>query len=320
MDSSIGGYFELEIPVREEYHNTALRLNTGRNAFEYVLRAKRYKKVYLPYYTCDAMLEPITKLNLAYEFYSIDSNFLPIFNYSNVQKNEVFVYNNYFGICDAQTREIAAQCKNLIIDNSQAFYSKTIKGVDTFYSPRKFFGLPDGAYLYTDAFLDNEFEQDISYERCTHLLGRVDTGAERNYKSFVKNDNALKEQPIKIMSELTTKLLKGIDYKNIFIRRKENFNYLHNALKNSNQLKFINIDEIETPMVYPYLISNGNSIKMELIKNKIFIASYWPNVVEWCEKEVFEYKLSADMISIPIDQRYDTENMKYIIEKISEFL
>lgn len=320
MDSSIGGYFELELPVREEYHNTALRLNTGRNAFEYVLRAKRYKKVYLPYYTCDAMLEPITKLNLAYEFYSIDSNFLPIFNYSNVQKNEVFVYNNYFGICDAQTREIAAQCKNLIIDNSQAFYSKTIKGVDTFYSPRKFFGLPDGAYLYTDAFLDNEFEQDISYERCTHLLGRVDTGAERNYKSFVKNDNALKEQPIKIMSELTTKLLKGIDYKNIFIRRKENFNYLHNALKNSNQLKFINIDEIETPMVYPYLISNGNSIKMELIKNKIFIASYWPNVVEWCEKEVFEYKLSADMISIPIDQRYDTENMKYIIEKISEFL
>ncbi|MDD4244390.1 MAG: hypothetical protein PHG08_08805 [Bacilli bacterium] len=320
MDSSIGGYFELELSVREEYHNNALRLNTGRNAFEYVLRAKKYKKVYLPFYTCDAMLEPINKLGIDYEFYHIDQSFRPVFDFSSIRQEDVFVYNNYFGICDEQTREIAAQCKNLIIDNSQAFYSKPIKGVDTFYSPRKFFGLPDGAYLYTDAFLDNEFEQDISYERCMHLLGRVDTGAERNYKSFVKNDNALKEQPIKIMSELTTKLLKGIDYKNIFIRRKENFNYLHNALKNSNQLKFINIDEIETPMVYPYLISNGNSIKMELIKNKIFIASYWPNVVEWCEKEVFEYKLSADMISIPIDQRYDTENMKYIIEKISEFL
>jgi hypothetical protein len=320
MYSSIGGYFELELPVREEYHNNALRLNTGRNAFEYVLRAKKYKKLYLPFYTCDAMLEPINKLGIDYEFYHIDQSFRPVFDFSSIRQEDVFVYNNYFGICDEQTREIAAQCKNLIIDNSQAFYSKPIKGVDTFYSPRKFFGLPDGAYLYTDAFLDNEFEQDISYERCMHLLGRVDTGAERNYNSFVKNDNALKEQPIKIMSELTTKLLKGIDYKNIFIRRKENFNYLHNALKNSNQLKFINIDEIETPMVYPYLISNGNSIKMELIKNKIFIASYWPNVVEWCEKEVFEYKLSADMISIPIDQRYDTENMKYIIEKISEFL
>jgi hypothetical protein len=320
MDSSIGGYFELELPVREEYHNNALRLNTGRNAFEYVLRAKKYKKVYLPFYTCDAMLEPINKLGIDYEFYHIDQSFRPVFDFSSIRQEDVFVYNNYFGICDEQTREIAAQCKNLIIDNSQAFYSKPIKGVDTFYSPRKFFGLPDGAYLYTDAFLDNEFEQDISYERCVHLLGRVDTGAERNYKSFVKNDNALKEQSIKIMSELTTKLLKGIDYKNIFIRRKENFNYLHNTLKNSNEFKFINIDEIESPMVYPYLISNGNSIKMELIKNKIFIASYWPNVVEWCEKEVFEYKLSTDLISIPIDQRYDTEDMKYIEEKISEFL
>lgn len=320
MDSSIGGYFELELPVREEYHNNALRLNTGRNAFEYVLRAKKYKKVYLPFYTCDAMLEPINKLGIDYEFYHIDQSFRPVFDFSSIRQEDVFVYNNYFGICDEQTREIAAQCKNLIIDNSQAFYSKPIKGVDTFYSPRKFFGLPDGAYLYTDAFLDNEFEQDISYERCMHLLGRVDTGAERNYKSFVKNDNALKEQSIKIMSELTTKLLKGIDYKNIFIRRKSNFNYLHNTLKNSNQFKFINIDEIESPMVYPYLITNGNSIKMELIKNKIFIATYWPNVLEWCEKEDFEYKLSTDMISIPIDQRYDTEDMKFIVDKISEYL
>ncbi len=136
---SIGGYFELELSRGEEYHSDAIRLNTGRNAFEYILRAKKFNKVYLPFYTCDVMLEPITKLNLAYEFYSIDSNFLPIFNYSNVQENEVFVYNNYFGICDVQTREVAALCKNLIIDYSQAFYSKPIKGVDTFYSPRKFF-------------------------------------------------------------------------------------------------------------------------------------------------------------------------------------
>lgn len=182
MDSSIGGYFELELPVHEEYHNNAFRLNTGRNAFEYVLRAKGYKKVYLPYYTCDAMLEPITKWNLAYEFYTIDSNFLPIFNYSNVQENEVFVYNNYFGICDEQTKEIAAQCKNLIIDNSQAFYSKPIEGVDTFYSPRKFFGLPDGAYLYTDKLLDYNLEKDISYKRCEHLLGRIDTTAEQHFQ------------------------------------------------------------------------------------------------------------------------------------------
>jgi hypothetical protein len=33
---SIGGYFELELSRGEEYHSDAIRLNTGRNAFEYI--------------------------------------------------------------------------------------------------------------------------------------------------------------------------------------------------------------------------------------------------------------------------------------------
>ena len=74
---AIGGYFELELQRKEEYYKNAIRLNTGRNAFEYILRARGYTKVYLPYYTCDVMLEPINKLNLQYEFYSIDSTFNP---------------------------------------------------------------------------------------------------------------------------------------------------------------------------------------------------------------------------------------------------
>src|SRR5690554_910719 len=140
---SIGGYFELELLLTEEYHKNAIRLNTGRNAFEFILRARNYKKVYLPFYTCDVILEPITKLDLKYEFYRIDLNFYPYFDFNKLGEDEVFVYNNYFDLCDKQTKEIVSLCKNLIVDNSQAFYTKPIKGVDTFYSPRKFFGLPD---------------------------------------------------------------------------------------------------------------------------------------------------------------------------------
>ena len=68
----IGGYFGLELNNSEHYHNDALRLNTARNCFEYVLRARQYKKVYIPYYTCEVMLEPINKLGLQYEFYQIN--------------------------------------------------------------------------------------------------------------------------------------------------------------------------------------------------------------------------------------------------------
>lgn len=312
---SIGGYFELELPHGEEYHKSAIRLNTGRNAFEYVLRAKEYQKVYLPYYTCDVMLEPIQKLKLGYEFYSIDELFQPIFDFTIIKDDEVFVYNNYFGICDNQVNKIAAKCKNLIIDNSQAFYSLPLPSIDTFYSPRKFFGIPDGAYLYTDRLLSDSFDIDISYQRLEHLLGRMDNNAEEFYTVFTKNDEALSNQSIKLMSKLTRKFLSSIDYNTIADIRKQNFHILQSHLQHINQLK-ANLEIGAVPMIYPLLVSDGEQLKKKLIQNKIFVATYWPNVLKWCDENLLENKLTKDIVFLPIDQRYDEVEMKCIIEVI----
>lgn len=312
----IGGYFELELPRGEEYHKNAIRLNTGRNAFEYILRAKEYKKVFLPYYTCDVMLEPIQKLNLSYEFYHIDKSFRPIFNFSRIKTDEVFVFNNYFGVCETQVKDVANNCKNLIIDNSQAFFSQPIPGIDTFYSPRKFFGLPDGAYLYTDTILDDDFEQDISFNRCSHLLGRIENGAEDHYTSFKENSKLLVDQPIKKMSNLTKRLLQGIDYKKIAKQRKENFNYIHKELKDTNELH-PSIRNEEVPMIYPYLTKNGESIKTNLIQNHVFVATYWPNVISWSKTPSYEQYLTENLIPIPIDQRNNISNLKTLIKYLN---
>lgn len=314
----IGGYFELELPRGEEYHKTAIRLNTGRNAFEYVLRARDYKKVYLPYYTCDVMLEPVKKLLLAYELYHIDETFRPVFDYDRVNKQEVFVYNNYFGICDTQVSEVAAKCRNLIIDNAQGFFSMPLKGIDTFYSPRKFFGFPDGAYLYTDKNLNIVFEKDVSYSRVEHLLGRIDLGAEKFFHIFKENDNELIGQPIKLMSNLTIRLLSSIDYDLAGHKRRMNFIYLHKHLKGTNQLKF-DIKETEIPMVYPYLVNNGYKLKKELIENKVFVATYWPNAKDLLEgQDSWELYIKDNLIALPVDQRYGIEDLLLIIDSLNE--
>jgi len=307
----IGGYFGLELPISEEYHKSAIRLNTGRNAFEYVLRAKRYKKVYLPYYICDVMLEPVYKLELTYEFYNVDDNLSPLLDFKQIQKNEVVVYINYFGICDIQISEIAKRCNNLIIDNSQSFFSKPLPGVDTFYSARKFFGVPDGAYLYTDKPLTGKFEQDVSYNRFEHLLGRIDLGAEKFYNSFKKNDEALKNQPIKAMSKLTKRILQSIDYEDVIRKRRKNFSFLHENFKSVNLLNFT-FGDIFVPMVYPLLLKNGSELKKILIEHKIFVATYWPNVREWVKNDSFENKLANQLVVLPIDQRYYMSEMKRI--------
>lgn len=312
--NAIGGYFELELRKSEHYHKDALRLNTARNCFEYVLRTRNYVKVYVPYYTCDVMLEPIQKLNIAYEFYHINEKLEPT-ALPKLNANEAFLYTNYFGLKQECVKRLAsAYGKQLIVDNAQAFYDEPLKGIDTFYSARKFFGVPDGAYLYTDKPLQHEFEQDCSLERMSHLLKRIDLGAESGYHDFRMNEELLCNQEIKRMSRLTEAFLCGIDYESAKRKRRENYAFLENALKDSN-LIHLKVDDECVPMVYPYL-SDDVLLKQRLIENKVFVATYWPNMREWMTEEMLERKLTEYLIPIPCDQRCAQREVEYLIKTI----
>ena len=105
------------------------------------------------------------------------------------------------------------------------------------YSPRKFFGLPDGGLVLCDRRLELDFETSVSYDLCSHLLKRIDIGANGGYSDFQNNDEALIGRPIQKMSGLTHALMGNIDYEFSRRRRQENFMTLHNSLGNDNQIK-----------------------------------------------------------------------------------
>lgn len=304
----------MELPKGKEYHKDAIRLNTGRNCLEYILKARGYKKVYLPYYTCGVVLEPFMKLGIPYEFYHIDINF-EIRDRFILTADEALLYVNYYGLKQRYVEQLAEKIgERLIIDNTQAFYAMPIAGIDTFYTCRKFFGVPDGAYLYTEKKLDEELEQDLSFDRMTSLTKRIDVGAEAGYGDFRETTKALAGQPIRRMSELTHRMMQGIDYEQIAQKRRANYQQLHAALGGSNTLS-LSLEEDAVPMVYPYLTPT-NGLRERLIENKIFVARYWPNVLEWTNKDDVEYFLACQMLPLPIDQRYGEEDMNRIITLI----
>ena len=311
---AIGGYFSLELPQREEYHKNAIRLNTGRNCLEYILRVRGYKKVYVPYYTCEAVIEPINKLGIPYEFYHIDIHF-EIRDRFTLKEGEALLYTNYFGLKQRYVEQLAAKIGNrLIIDNTQAFYAKPLPGIDTFYTCRKFFGVPDGAYLYCDKELDEEIEQDYSYDRVSHLVKRIDLSAEEGFKDFRRVDDGLDNQSIRKMSKLTQRMMQGIDYEAAAQRRRVNYQLLHEALGKENNLE-LPLDKDAVPMVYPFLIP-VDGLREKLIENKVFVARYWPNVLDWATKDDLEYLLAYQMQPLPVDQRYGKGEMNRIIEII----
>ena len=311
---TIGGYFELEARKGRHYHDGAIRLNTARNCFEYVLRVRTCRKVYVPYYTCEVMLEPIQKLGLDYEFYHINGQLEPV-ELPDLGQDDAFLYTNYFGLKQNCVKRLSSLYgQQLIVDNAQAFYDMPIEGIDTFYSARKFFGVADGAYLYTDKPTSRVFEQDSSFQRMSHLLKRLDLGAEEGYRDFRRNDDDLIGQDIKSISKLTDAILSGIDYDSARRKRRENYQYLHQVLKDSNRLQ-LPLDNNTVPMVYPYLTGDA-SLKNRLIENKIFVATYWPNVFLWCNSADWEFELAQNTVFLPIDQRYDLNDMDRIIDTI----
>ena len=298
MTDAIGGYFELELRKGEHYHKNALRLNTARNCFEYVLCVRKYTKVYIPYYTCEVMLEPLKKCNVAYEFYHINHQLEPDQDF-NLQPTEAFLYTNYYGLKQRCVERLALQYgKQLIVDNAQAFFAKPLEGIDTFYSARKFFGVADGAYLYIDKLLSKELEQDQSYQRMSHLLMRADIGAEAGYADFRHNDDSLIGQPIKTMSNLTEKILCSIDYESVKLLRRSNYELLSKQLQITNGV-YLPLDSDAVPMVYPYL-SDDDSLRQHLINNRVYVATYWPNIANWCKEDNAEYVLFKRLVPLPI--------------------
>ena len=317
----IGGYFELEIYKSSEYYGDAIKLNTARNAIKYILRAQNVKTVYVPYLTCESVIEPIKASGVYYRFYSIDDKLeVTGMRPEMLHENDKLLYINYFGVKNAHVDTLAERFgSKLIVDNTQAFYKEPVAHTDTCYSPRKFFGLPDGGYLYTDTMLDEELEKDVSYERCRDLLGRIDTDAATFYAEYVKHNESLIGLPLKKMSTLTQTMLASIDYEKARLTRERNYRYLHDRLNALNALEIDHAD-IHGPMVYPLLIET-EGLREYLISEKIYVATYWKEVLDFVERPgTVEEKMVRYLLPIPIDQRYGSDDMERIASTVKKYL
>ena len=288
----------MECGKSADFHN-GVYLNSARNALRYIIRVYGIKTMRVPAYTCPVVWDAIGAENCEIRFYDIDDGFMPV---HGCGKDDFILYNNWFGVCGKQVEAMAECHPNLIVDNAQAFYSAP-KGLACFYSPRKFFGLADGGIAVCAKTAGEEYEQDVSFDRCSHLLKRMDLGAAAGYADFQKNDASLNALPIRKMSALTRAMMGNIDYGVAKAKRLENFHYLEEKLG-----RRFNLATDDVPMVYPYM-TNDDSLRQRLIENKIFVAMYWNGA---------QPDLTRKIVPLPIDQRYGLAEMARIVSVIQK--
>lgn len=311
----IGGYIELDTCRHAMLHEDAILLNCGRNALAYLLEAKGIKKLYLPYFLCDSVANVCKKYGVEVAFYHIGENWLPK---DLVIDGDAWLYivNFYGQITREDLARLAEVHNNVIIDNAQAYFDAPLANVDTLYTCRKFFGVSDGAVLYTNSKLERSLEIDESFNRIHYILGRYERTASEFYEEAAQNNDIFDNEPIKEMSRLTKNLLRSIDYEYVKQVRTNNFAYLHEKLREVNKL---NVRLIEGAFMYPLLIDDGMKIRKQLQQMKIYIPTLWPNVLEECESDTLEYKFAAEILPIPVDQRYGIEDMEYLVNVINIF-
>lgn len=312
----IGGYIELDTYRLPMLHEGALALNCGRNALAYLLKARNVKRLWIPKFICDSVTGVCKRENVPYTLYGVGYDFLPSEEITLGEGEWLYLVNYYSQLDNDAVSVFVARYGRVIVDHAQSYFQPPLPGVDTLYTCRKYFGVADGAFLYTEAAVAEELPTDESFDRMRFLLGRFERTAAEFYSAYAANNDLFAAEPIKRMSKLTDNLLHGIDYGRVKRIREENYAFLHRTLGQHNKLKLR--DEPGTFM-YPLLLENGAAIRRALQKEKIYIPTLWPDVFDVCTENEPEYDLAANILPLPIDQRYTNGDMQYLTDRIFAF-
>lgn len=309
----IGGYIELDTYNLPMLHDGAIALNCGRNALAYLIRARNIKRLWIPRFICDSVTRLCERECVAYSLYEVGMDFLP--SEDIVLQNDEWLYlvNYYSQLSNDTIAEFAEKYERVVVDNAQSYFQEPLSGVDTIYTCRKYFGVADGAFLYSDAVLNEELPQDESYGRMKFLLGRFERTAVEFYPQYVSNNELFSTESIKRMSKLTNNLLHGIDYERVKAIRERNFALLHGEL---GQMNLCMLQAATGTFMYPLMLENGGEIRKMLQQKRIYIPTLWPNVLNDTGENEPEYKMARNILPLPIDQRYDEADIIAITEEI----
>ena len=315
-----GGFLPLELNKRNEYYqydNTQMqRFNCAKAAVDRVLRYIDADKVYVPYYLCPNVCKEIERHPAEVCYYYINNNLLPE---SLPDEPGICIYLvNYFGVMDKAITEYAGKFEKawVIIDNCHSFFQKPIMGKRFFnvYSCKKFFGVPDGAYLIGEDIDSRDIKEVYADEKAVYLIECLEHGTNYCYAKKKSVDHAIAEK-YEGMSVFAQHILMSIDYDAVKCQRHENFSLYEEVFATSNMLV---CEEESTPYMYPLNI--GKNIKKQLVEQKIYVPTLWASTLKEQFKGKLEYRLADETIFLPVDQRYGKNDIQYIIEVIFDIL
>jgi dTDP-4-amino-4,6-dideoxygalactose transaminase len=346
----IGGEFwfqkELFNEKIDNFKNAeAMFLDGGQSSLHYIYKGLSLAKdeyILMPSYLCPSMIIGLERLNINYDFYninkdlSIDTN--SIDELMKDKKIRAVLFVNYFGFYHREEtlnylKSLKKKGLVLIEDAVQMLWfnkAKNFIGDFVFNSYRKFLPV-DGSAL-----LGKRLSVDISDEESGYA--KTVSEARLLKTSFIKDASCEEENFLKLYSKAEHEYYENIVPRKMIFKNKEilnncdlvsikeirikNFKFLEKELQAVKEIEplFKSINIKEAPLGFAVFAKNRDELRSFLRKYSIFAPVHWNlNGEVWATNYKDSLFVSNNILTIPIDQRYDYKDMLKIVELIKEF-
>ncbi len=301
------------------------------------------RKVLLPAYTCQTVIDPFQQEGWKIIYYNINRNlridFADLQDKFTAFKPNLCVVHPYYG-ADLNQEELEKLrmlkekgCK-LVEDLTQCVFSVQYDSVFDYFlgSYRKWFPIPDGAFLKCVGVTHQVMEENQEFVRpmadAMYLRGVFHKTEDANIKeisrrvgneAIAKISNVIEQH---VMSEFSWSLLSKIDVEDVKRRRFDNYKYLYNHLTSVNNIELPErkLEEITcAPLFFPVYVKNRAEFQRRLALHEIYAPVLWPVhtsalLINNDIKCIFD-----EILMLPIDQRYGVEDMKRMINVIQSW-
>ncbi len=343
----LGSEFELSFADLERVEDSifeylkdfnSIYMNSGRSAARLLNTMLQGKKILLPSYICDSVID-VYKSSMEIVYYNIDKRLgIDLEDLLSKLSDDIdIVYlMHYFGKVQEESVlsniiEKQEEYHFVIIEDTthSVFSNPNTIGDYCICSLRKWFPISDGAVLYSKNGLDKvECKgvcRKVSYPKVDAMILKHSqihrrVSCNSTYREiFVEEEERVEqEQDNYFLSEISEILLRCFSVNELISRRKDNCEYLVKNLPDKWKTVF-DMGSESVPLALPIYCSERDELREYLINNNIFCAVHWPIHEVSLIKRKDMKEMSESMLSLPIDQRYDKKNMEYLIKVLKGY-
>ncbi len=319
-------------------------LRSGRDAMAYAASeiAPQGNIILLPAYCCESMISPFT--NNGWKVY-----FYPLNNDLTADKDEVLrlvaerkplavLLMNYFGI--AATNDIADIIKEIdknifIIEDC----THSLFGIHDNYNPevdyyvasiRKWMGVNDGALVLSKSAMksvgykanDFVFKRRAAQEKKMNYLLNKNSFEKVEYRMLLAEAEAsLNDNDIIGISPESEQRLRLLNFNELRAVRYSNYHNLYNKIKYMPGIRFpenVGKPDVKTPFSLPVLVKNRDRVQSKLAEYGLYAPVLWPVNKDAGYICNITKEMSENMLSLPVDQRYNYDDMETVAEILSK--